>query len=216
MFKALLFNIFRMLPLDMQNEIAFRKQMLTKESVIEKWEKKGKPAPPPHIIKQLIIREYQASSRYKILVETGTYLGHMIETQKSIFDKVYSIELSPKYWKRAKQKFRNDANVVLIHGDSSEEMPNVLKDFNSPAIFWLDGHYSLGTAKGNLDCPIYGEIQAIFSDNDNNHILLIDDARDFNGTNDYPTISELKEYIELKRPNSSFEVKDDVIRIMLN
>lgn len=48
------------------------------------------------------------------------------------------------------------------------------------------------------------------------HIILIDDARDFNGHNGYPTIEELESMIIGNGfPNSKIEVKDDIIRIEL-
>jgi hypothetical protein len=42
-----------------------------------------------------------------------------------------------------------------------------------------------------------------------------DDARYFNGTNDYPTIETLKSYIDLHKPGSIFEHKDDMITVVL-
>jgi len=46
----------------------------------------GKPIPPPHIIKQKIIRTYAKTFKINILVETGTYLGDMVETIEYVFD----------------------------------------------------------------------------------------------------------------------------------
>ena len=50
------------------------------------------------------------------------------------------------------------------------------------------------TAKGSKFCPIYEELNAIFTSIDK-HCLLIDDARLFNGADDYPTLDELKGFI---------------------
>ena len=46
-----------------------------------------------------------------------------------------------------------------------------------------------------------------------NHVILIDDARLFNGTNGYPTLGEVKEAAETTRPDFSFYVEQDIIRI---
>lgn len=183
------------------------------QKVIEEWEKAGRPVPPPHFIKQEIIQDYQNRFEYNVLVETGTYLGEMVEAQKNYFNKIISIELSEKLYADAKQKFSNDGNVFIVHGDSGKIMPKVISTLNEPAIFWLDGHYSAGiTAKGEKECPIFEELHAIFNGKKLKHVILIDDARLFNGTNDYPTIQELREYVHKFDSTYTISVEDDIIR----
>jgi len=195
---------------------AVRKHRLQKKhrELYDAWLKNGKPVPPPHIVKQMAITEYQARSNYQTLVETGTYMGDMIEAQKENFSTIYSIELSEDLFKKAVKRFKQDEHVAIIKGDSEKMMPEVLKKVTKPAIFWLDGHYSAGpTARGDKDCPIYGELDAIFENKQVDHIILIDDARDFNGTHDYPSLDELEDYLKTRRPNYQMEVKDDIIRL---
>jgi hypothetical protein len=183
------------------------------EKQVATWEANGCPSPPPHPVKQRVIREYQIKSTYSILVETGTFIGDMIEAQKKNFKKIISIELSNDLYKRAKERFAVDKNVFLFQGDSGDVLPEVLKQIDSPAIFWLDGHYSEGiTAKGKKECPIFEELDAIFNDKRFDHILLIDDARCFIGQGDYPTIDQLTHYIKNKNDKYSVEVKYDIIR----
>ena len=55
----------------MRNQKKKIKQFHQKE--LEEWENNGFPVPPPHIVKQIIIKEYQSKYLYKTLVETGTY-----------------------------------------------------------------------------------------------------------------------------------------------
>lgn len=185
----------------------------TRQKELESWEKAGRPAPPPHFIKQEIIQDYQNRYEYNILVETGTYLGEMVEAQKRYFNKIISIELSEKLYTDAKQKFSNDSNVFIVQGDSGKIMHKVISTLNEPAIFWLDGHYSAGiTAKGEKECPIFEELNAIFNGKKLKHVILIDDARLFNGTNDYPTIHELKEYVQKFDNTYIMSVEQDVIR----
>ena len=45
------------------------------------------------------------------------------------------------------------------------------------------------------------------------HVLLIDDARCFNGEDDYPTLIQVQDLIYGKYPDWYIEVKDDVIRV---
>ena len=182
----------------------------------EQWKEKGYPIPPPHLFKQNTIEEYQNKFGNTILIETGTYMGDMIEAQKNNFKTLYSIELSVKLHKKAQRRFRHNKNIHIVQGDSGEVLPIILKDINDPAIFWLDGHYSAGvTAKGDKDCPIFEELNAIFNSKDLNHILLIDDARQFNGIGDYPTIEQLTEFIKRKNGKYQLEVKNDIIRYVI-
>lgn len=184
---------------------------------VEKWKKNGCPAPPPHFIKQSTIAEYQQKYGCEILVETGTYRGDMVEAQKKRFKKVISIELGVELHRKAQKRFRNDKNVVLVQGDSGKMLSTIMKDINEPVLFWLDGHYSEWvTAKGDKDVPIYEELDAIFADKNFNHVLLIDDARTFNGEGDYPTVEKLGEYIKTKNPKYTIEVKYDIIRSVIS
>lgn len=180
---------------------------------LEEWNRKGCPVPPPHMVKQLTIAGYQKQYGYQTLVETGTFMGEMVEAQKKNFKEIISIEIGDDLFEQAKKRFRQDKNIRLIHGDSGKMLPQVVTTIKSPAIFWLDGHYSNGiTAMGDTECPIFEELDAIFNNNNLDHILLIDDARCFTGENDYPTIEKLTEYVQRKKPLYNVEVKNDIIR----
>ena len=187
---------------------------LRRNQILQQWERAGKPMPPPHQVKQLAIENYAGKYSCKILVETGTYLGDMMQAQKENFEKLYSIELSKELWERAVNRFRKDPNVEIINGDSGKVLFMLVPAFREPVLFWLDGHYSGGiTAKGETECPVFLELDAILIPGAPKHVILIDDARLFNGTNDYPTITQLEEYLDRKNMNHQLEVRDDLIRI---
>ena len=183
---------------------------------LRKWIANGKPVPAPHIVKQLAIKEYQQKYNYEVLVETGTFLGEMVEIQKKNFKYVFSVELGLELYKKAVKRFDSDLNVKIFFGDSGKVLPSILLQVNQPSIFWLDGHYSGEiTAKGEKECPIFEELEAIFANKSNNHILLIDDARCFVGDGDYPTIEELTKVIKGHNNQYKVEVKDDIIRAFI-
>lgn len=185
----------------------------SEKKLLEEWNRNGCPVPPPHIVKQLTIKEYQEKYKCEVLVETGTYLGNMVEAQKGIFKRIFSIELGVELCNDAMRRFENDKNVTIVQGDSGKVLPEILLKIKEQAIFFLDGHYSAGvTAKGDKDCPIFEELNAIFEENKFNHILLIDDARLFTGKGDYPRIDALTEFIKNKNENYQIEVKNDIIR----
>ena len=83
--------------------------------------------PPSHFIKQHTILKYKKKHNANILVETGTYLGTMIEAQKHYFSKIYSIELDEKLYKNATKRFMSYSHIDIVHGDSSQELQNVAK-----------------------------------------------------------------------------------------
>ena len=198
-----------LLPKSTVNDYRKKRQ----KKLLVEWERNGCPNPPPHLVKQKAIKEYKDKYNYNILVETGIYLGDMVEAQKSNFDKLFSIELGADLFKNAKKRFKDDKNVFLELGDSGKVLRKVLQQIDEPAIFWLDGHYSAGiTAKGEKECPIFEELDSIFDSKNLNHVLLIDDARCFVGEGDYPTIDKLTEYVKSKDERYNVEVKHDIIR----
>ncbi len=177
------------------------------------WIKNGRPSPPPHIVKQNAIREYREKYGCNVLVETGTFLGDMIEAQKRFFKSLHSVELSPELFELAKKRFLKDSNVFLWQGDSGEVLRDIVVKLDEPALFWLDGHYSGDfTALGKKECPVLEELEAIFSGRNFDHIILIDDARLFTGEGDYPKIEELNALVSAKNNRYKLLVKDDIIR----
>ena len=177
------------------------------------WLKAGKPIPPPHIVKQQIVKKYAEKYQPNILIETGTFMGEMVDACSSIFNQIYSIELSRDLFLGAYSRFSKEKHISIIHGDSTEVLPEIIAKIEEPCLFWLDGHYSGGfTAKGKKETPILQEVMYILNHCIDQHIILIDDARCFNGQNDYPTIQKLRDMILSHHPHWSFEIKDDVIR----
>lgn len=188
-----------------------QKQKLQREYAA--WKANDCPLPPPHLAKQKAIQSYQKKYNINTLVETGTYMGDMVAAQIPHFEKIISIELGVDLHKQAQQRFKNQDQVLLLQGDSGKVMPQVMDQIDETALFWLDGHYSAGkTAKGDKECPIFEEVDAIFDCAEHPHILLVDDARCFVGKGDYPTIDELTQYIHHKNKKYKVEVKHDIIR----
>lgn len=178
------------------------------------WHLRGKKNSPPHRHKQKILREYQQRHRLGTFVETGTYLGDMIVAMHPEFATLISIELDPQLHERAKRRFKRSSKVKLRQGDSAKELPRILDELKEPALFWLDGHYSGGfTSKAEKETPISEELIAILNHPIKEHVILIDDARCFDGTADYPVLKDLEETLKKEFADWKFEVKDDIIRI---
>ena len=203
----------KVVPREAKNYIRSKQNLWFRTVVVWHWKRKNCPVPPPHQVKQMVIEEYQKRYGYSVLVETGIYLGDMVEAQKNNFKRIISIELDQYLCERAKRKFRKKSHITIYQGDSSKVLSQLMPAITENAIFWLDGHYCAGfTAKGDKETQIYEELEAIFQDSTHDHILLIDDARLFTGERDYPTVKELSDFIRGKNKDYIIEVKDDVIR----
>src|SRR5262245_15602760 len=108
-----------------------------KRELVE-WKRRGRPVPPPHIVIQRTVRDFVKGFGLKVLVETGTYFGDMVEAMKPYFDKIYSIELGKELYEQAKKKFDGDDRIEIIHGDSGLELGKLVARLEQPALFWLD------------------------------------------------------------------------------
>lgn len=179
------------------------------------WVRSGRPIPPPRFVKERTVKQYGRQFGLRMLVETGTCYGDMIDAVKGDFDKVISVELSEELYLGAVQRTAGAKHVTILNGDSGALMPDVLALVTEPCLFWLDAHYSGGdTARTDLDTPIRNELECIMSHRlAPQHVILIDDARDFTGKGDYPSVQELKS-LGLASGYQSFRVKDDIIRMV--
>ncbi len=216
MADTLLKRLVRRIPfyLDLYRLRLKRRERRAERRRLAEWESSGRPAPPPHLVKQKVLRRYAKQYGLRVLVETGTFMGDMVEAMRRHFDKIYSIELGDELYEKARLRFARHAHIKLIHGDSGVALADVMREIDRPALFWLDGHFSAGeTARGAKDSPIYEELTHILNAPDLGHVIVIDDARCFGADPSYPAVEELAEFVNSKRP-SAVTVEDDSIRIV--
>lgn len=181
------------------------------------WYLKDAEISTPHLVKQRVVKDYAKKYRIQTFIETGTYLGAMINATKNTFKKIYTIELDKKLYLHTKNKFKKFNHIKIYLGDSTKILPKLLKTIRKPSLFWLDAHYSKGiTAKGEKVTPILEELTSILNHKVKSHTILIDDASNFIGRNDYPTLKYLRNFVARKNPNLDFEVEYDIIRIFPN
>ena len=175
-------------------------------------------------VKQSTIEEFQKKYGYNVLIETGTFLGDMVETQRNNFKRIFSIELQYDLAEKARERFKDMGHIKILQGDSGKLLKTILTEVKEPAIFWLDAHYSntvridnelIETAKTEKETPIMEELAIILSEGLKKNVILIDDARCFKGENDYPTIKALKDFLKRKGiiAMQQIKIKNDIIRI---
>ena len=159
----------------------------------------------------------QRINHAKVLIETGTYYGDMVLKQKNNFERIYTIELSKELFNGNKERLKGIKNVKQFLGDSPTELKKILNKVNESCVFWLDAHYSgVGTARLNKNTPIEEELDVIIAHiqkTNLNHIILIDDAYDFVGANEYPDLKELVVFLKRRLSDFNVIVKYDIIEI---
>jgi hypothetical protein len=182
------------------------------DKALAAWARKGAGGPSPQLLKQYVVREYGRRFHASTLVETGTYLGEMIEATAASFDQLYSIELDRALHARAVVRLGHLRNVSLFLGDSGELLGDVLSRVDGRCLLWLDGHYSGGvTARGSEESPVRRELEHIGAAGRFGDVILIDDARCFDGRNGYPTVAETADFLQ-RRMNLVVSVAEDIIR----
>jgi predicted O-methyltransferase YrrM len=179
-----------------------------------RWIARGRTLPPVHVYKERTIRDYARLYGLRTWVETGTYLGFMIEELRRDFDRIISIELDPELCRIARKRFARWEHIEVVEGDSGIKLGEVCSKLNKPAIFWLDGHYqpNIGTmAEG--ETPVLHELNTLFRHWHPGTVVLIDDARLFGQRSDYPDLSAVIAQAQSFSPRLDVSVRDDIIRI---
>ncbi len=177
------------------------------------WRKRLFDVPAPQKVKWAVL------DRHKIpgatWVETGTYLGDTTEFLAARAAMVCSIEPADALYQAGSRRFRNQANVRLLHGTSETIFPDLLKELRGKVCFWLDGHASGGvTFRGVLSTPIMNELQDIEASlpNFSSIVVLIDDMRCFDPSipmyADYPPRAKVVDWAE--RNQMTWHIEHDI------
>jgi SAM-dependent methyltransferase len=179
-----------------------------------RWLAAGCPAPSPPAIKRRIVRSYLQQYGLKVFVETGTFYGDTLAYMAKTGAKCFSVELSAALYEKARSRFRGNPAVKLFQGDSRIVLGQIVEPLREPALFWLDGHFSGGeTARGTGDTPVADELEFLLNrPGGERDVVLIDDARCFDGTCDYPDLAEI--ILRVSRlPGRRIEISNDIIRV---
>lgn len=181
-----------------------------------RWRLRGRPTPPPYAEKRAAIRRASRQWNLPILVETGTYRGDTVAASSRSFEKIVSIELDQRWADQAQRRFEGESHIEVLHGDSAEILPRVVRALQRRTLFWLDGHWSgpmTRTAKGPDVTPVLDELRTVL-DSDLNHVVLIDDARLFGLEAGYPDLDDVAELIRDVAGDYDLWVKDDIIYVV--
>ncbi|MDB4520503.1 hypothetical protein N9118_13250, partial [Akkermansiaceae bacterium] len=176
------------------------------------WKKRDFLDNSPQLVKEKVFDKYGIAGAG--WVETGTYLGTTTDYLSKRFPHVYSIEPAKDLYTSASKRFKG-GNVTLFNDVSENIFPTLLPKLSGNINFWLDGHYSAGiTFKGDKDCPVEDELNAIEANIDNfkKITILIDDVRCFLPSDteytDYPSIDYLVDWA--RRFNMRWRIEHDI------
>jgi hypothetical protein len=151
-------------------------------------------------------------------VETGTYQGATALWAGNVFSSVVTIEASEQLHALAVAQFGRLKNIRFLRGSSPDVLRQIVPTLPSPAIYWLDAHWSGGVTAGEeYECPLLEEIRAIDSHGDD-AFILIDDARLFlappplpHKAEQWPDLAGVLGALREKHPSRYVVVFEDVI-----
>ena len=121
----------------------------------------------------------------QFFVETGTFNGDSIENVRSLFEKLYSVEIADAYYQKACERFKGDSAIELFHGASPDFLQRLRAGLaEKSVIYWLDAHWCVAeepTGGQTSQCPLLQELEALEKLNEQS-VVIIDDARLFLAT----------------------------------
>jgi glycosyltransferase involved in cell wall biosynthesis len=128
-----------------------------------------------------LVRFFRERLPLAAFVETGTYRGDSLERVRPFFERLHSVESSPRFFHEAAARFAGDPAVDIRQGDSAEYLTDLSKSLREiPTLFWLDAHWCQdeGTAGEGSQCPLVRELNAIGALHPES-VVLVDDFRFF-------------------------------------
>lgn len=160
----------------------------------------------------------------KIFVETGTYHGDTVQIALDAgYETIHSIEFNKELYDKCCERFKDNSKVKLWLGDSVDLIPEIMKEINEPATFWLDAHASGPLSGGKYaPCPLVLELQEILGrkkikitdqglqhyfekSNIDTHTIMIDDRRLF-GSAEWGNVQEVQIMDLLFKINQGYNV----------
>lgn len=134
------------------------------------------------------LKKYIKAYDLSVLFETGTYKGDGVKyALESGFERVFSTEIMDEYVELNREQFRQNENVTVLKGNSSDLLDAHLSEIKGNIFFWLDAHFP-GADGGLLDYnsdfedavkyPLEGELKIIKKHRPTEEdVILMDDLR---------------------------------------
>ncbi len=149
--------------------------------------------PPDPLEKREHLLDVFRSRHHAVLLESGTYLGDTVAYFLPHARRIVSIEVEPKLYADARERFANEPSVELILGDALDVVPQLVQMMDEPPLLWLDGHFSGGVTGQGQEVEPAGTILHRLARIRKPHGItaVIDDLRLFGRDPTFPTLDEL-------------------------
>ncbi|MGA2282379.1 MAG: hypothetical protein ABSH07_01670 [Candidatus Dormibacteria bacterium] len=156
----------------------------------------------------------------RVAIETGTNLGESTLALSEMVDRVWTVELSPKYVEWARARHAGAPAITVLEGNSAAVLAGLSPSIDRPALYWLDAHWCAGDSAGHeAQCPLLGEIDALdTSPAAAESAILIDDASFFLACpyadyrrSDWPTFLEVADRLRARHPRYVTTLLDVII-----
>jgi|TARA_B100000131_G_scaffold280219_1_gene285913 hypothetical protein len=122
------------------------------------------------IVSYYLFKDLGVGTGSKFFIETGTHIGNGVQYAIDAgFENVFSCEFMKSRYNECMERFKDDDNVSLWLGTSVDCIPEMLKQVDQKACFWLDAHAEGGGV------PTFEELDIIKSHPIKDHTILIDD-----------------------------------------
>lgn len=124
---------------------------------------------PAYSDRFLFTETKRLKDRYNLhtIYETGSHIGISSKILTTIFDKVFSVELSKEFYDAAVVNNTDTKGLTLTLGTSPEFLKSVLREGDSQVAFFLDAHWG-------DDWPLLDEL-AVIAEKKIKPVILIHD-----------------------------------------
>jgi hypothetical protein len=113
---------------------------------------------PPEDLLLLLRKQFSIDT----FIEAGTFHGATAAWAARCFGHVKTIEYHRPVYESTASRYDRLSNVEFIFGDTRSELKKIVPSLESPAIFWLDAHWSGADTYGEQDeCPLIEEISTV-------------------------------------------------------
>ncbi|HEX2241274.1 MAG TPA: hypothetical protein VHJ82_09065 [Actinomycetota bacterium] len=171
---------------------------------------------PSNHAKRRHLLELFHSRGHRTLIESGTYLGDTVAFFVGRADQILSVELDPRLYDRAVDRFSGESSVTIHHGDALRAIPQLVGASPDAPLVWLDGHFSgEGTAAGELEEPAPALLSSLAAVAPAGSTIVVDDLRLFGAVPDYPSLHELVDAAYQAFPSARIRVGLDALVIEL-
>ena len=110
----------------------------------------------------------------RVFIETGSNYGDGIQQALDEgYSVIYSVELNMSRYQHCCERFKDRPEVHLVWGDTVVFLRALMPTIMERVTFWLDAH------KSNGKSPLLQELEIIGQHAIKDHILLIDDLRNW-------------------------------------